>query len=281
MTVTIVGLGLIGGSAARDLARTGLASKLLGVEKDPGHARAAVQLDLVDHLLPLADAVVAADLILLAIPVDAILRILPEVLDLINDRQTVVDMGSTKQTIVNAVRNHPHRARFVAAHPMAGTENAGPAAARPSLFAERIAILCDAADSAPDALADAERLFTAGLGMRLIRMEAARHDLHAAYISHLSHAVSYALALATLDKERDEHTLFSLAGGGFASTVRLAKSGADMWEPIFRQNRDNVLDAINAYRKRLDAFYEAVAADDPDRIRALITEANRIRMILP
>ena len=281
MTVTIIGLGLIGGSIARDLAHAGLAATRIGVEIDEGYRRAALQLGLVDQMLPLAAAVDAADMIILAVPVDSIVRLLPEVLDRMTGRQTVIDMGSTKRAVTAAVRNHHNRARYVAAHPMAGTENAGPAAAMAGLFVGQIAILCDTDESAPDAVAAAERLFTTGLGMRIVTMDAGRHDLHAAYISHLSHVISYALALTTLDKERDEETLFSLAGGGFDSTVRLAKSEASMWAPIFQHNRDHLLQAITAYRKRLDELAEAIADDTPERVSALITEANRIRTILP
>jgi prephenate dehydrogenase len=280
MIIAIVGLGLIGGSAARDLARTGLAATRIGVESDPHHLSTALQLGLIDRALPLAEAVTAADLILLAVPVDAILSLLPEVLDRMTDRQTVVDMGSTKQMIVDAVRSHPRRARFVAAHPMAGTEDSGPAASRETLFAGRAAILCDTADSAPDALAAAERLFTAGLGMRLVYLDAACHDLNAAYVSHLPHVLSYALALATLDPESDAQVRFSLAAGGFTSTARLAKSGPAMWEPILRQNRTHLLDALDAFRTHLDALTRAIADGDSARIRALITEANRIRAFI-
>jgi prephenate dehydrogenase len=280
MIIAIVGLGLIGGSAARDLARTGLATVRIGVESDPRHLRTALDLGLIDRALPLAEAVTAADLVILAVPVDAILRLLPEVLDRITDRQAVVDMGSTKQMIVDAVRGHPRRARFVAAHPMAGIEDSGPAASREALFAGRAAILCDTADSASDALAAAERLFTAGLGMRLVCLDAACHDLHAAYVSHLPHVLAYALARTALDPECDAHIRFSLAAGGFTSTARLAKSGPAMWEPILRQNRTNLLDALAAFRAHLDALTRAIADGDSDRIRALITEANRIRAFI-
>lgn len=281
ITVAIVGLGLIGGSVARDLAQCGLATTQIGVEDDSDHRRAALRLGLVDRIMTLAEAVAAADWIILAVPVDIIVGLLPRVLDLVTDRQVVVDMGSTKQAVVAAVKNHPNRRRFVAAHPMAGTEKSGPSAALEGLFSGRIAILCDTEQSAPDAVAAAEQLFTAGLDMHLVTMGAAQHDLHAAYVSHLSHVISYALALTTLDKERDEEALFSLAGGGFGSTVRLAKSDAAMWEPIFRQNRVHLLQAISAYRQHLDALTEAIADDDPGQIRSLIREANRIRTILP
>lgn len=279
MHVTIIGIGLIGGSVARDLRRTGFATRLTGVGSSPERGAVAVQLGLVDRIAPLAVAVREADLVVLAIPVDKIVKLLPQVLDLV-DRQTVVDMGSTKTAIVESVRQHPRRARFVASHPMAGTENSGPAAALDRLFQNKIAVLCDEADSAPDAVATTEALYAA-LGMRLVRMDSATHDRHAAYVSHLSHVVSYALALATLEKEQDEDAIFTLAGGGFASTARLAKSAASMWVPVFRQNRTAVLDAVSTFEQKLRDLREAIETDDEPRLRRLLEEANRIRRILP
>lgn len=279
MHVTIIGIGLIGGSVARDLRRTGFATRLTGVGSTPERGAIAAQLGLVDRVAPLDVAVREADLVVLAIPVDRIVRLLPQVLDRV-DRQTVVDMGSTKQAIVESVRTHTRRTRFVASHPMAGTENSGPAAALDRLFQNKIAVLCDEADSAPDAVATAEALYAA-LGMRLVRMDSATHDRHAAYVSHLSHVVSYALALATLEKEQDEDAIFTLAGGGFASTARLAKSAASMWVPVFRQNRTAVLDAVSTFEQKLRDLREAIETDDEPRLRRLLEEANRIRRILP
>lgn len=279
MHVTIIGIGLIGGSVARDLRRTGFATRLTGVGSTPERGAIAAQLGLVDRVAPLDVAVREADLVVLAIPVDRIVRLLPQVLDRV-DRQTVVDMGSTKQAIVESVRTHTRRTRFVASHPMAGTENSGPAAALDRLFQNKIAVLCDEADSAPDAVATAEALYAA-LGMRLVRMDSATHDRHAAYVSHLSHVVSYALALATLEKEQDEDAIFTLAGGGFASTARLAKSAASMWVPVFRQNRTAVLDAVSTFEQKLQDLREAIETDDEPRLRRLLEEANRIRRILP
>ena len=184
-----------------------------------------------------------------------------------------------KTAIADAVRNHPRRNRFVASHPMAGTENSGPAAAQDHLFEGKVAVLCDLAASAPDAVQTVEALYTT-LGMRLVRMDAATHDLHAAYVSHLSHVVSYALALATLEKEKDGNAIFALAGGGFASAARLAKSAPDMWVPIFRQNRTAVLDAIDTYQQKLQSLRAAIDSGDEARIRALIAEANEIRRVL-
>jgi prephenate dehydrogenase len=279
MHVAIIGIGLIGGSVARDLRRTGFATRLTGVGSTPARAEIALRLGLVDRVAPLETAVREADLVVLAIPVDRIVKLLPQVMDLV-DRQTVMDMGSTKQAIIETIRRHPRRNRFVASHPMAGTENSGPAAAVDRLFEGKVAVLCDLEASAPDAVRTVEALYAA-LGMRLVRMDAATHDLHAAYVSHLSHVASYALALATLAKEKDDNAVFALAGGGFASTARLAKSAPDMWVPIFRQNRAAVLDAIDAYQQKLQTLRAAIDAGDENRIRALIEEANRIRRILP
>jgi prephenate dehydrogenase len=279
MHVAIIGIGLIGGSVARDLRRTGFATRLTGVGSTPARAGIALSMGLVDRVTDLETAVREADLVILAIPVDRIVKLLPQVLDLA-DRQTVTDMGSTKQAIADAVRSHPRRSRYVASHPMAGTENAGPAAAQDRLFEGKVAVLCDQADSAPDALQAVESLY-ATLGMRLVRMDADTHDLHAAYVSHLSHVVSYALALATLEKEKDDSAIFALAGGGFASTARLAKSAPEMWVPIFRQNRTAVLDAIDTYQQKLLALRAAIDAGDDSRMRDLIAEANQIRRILP
>ena len=279
MHVAIIGIGRIGGSVARDLRRTGFATRLTGVGSTPARAEIALRLGLVDRVTTLETAVREAELVVLAIPVDRIVKLLPQVMDLV-ERQTVTDMGSTKQAIIETIRHHPRRNRFVASHPMAGTENSGPAAALEHLFEGKVAVLCDLEASAPDAVQTVEALYTA-LGMRLVRMDAATHDLHAAYVSHLSHVVSYALALATLAKEKDDNAIFALAGGGLASTARLAKSAADIWVPIFHQNRAAVLDAIDTYQQKLQALRAAIDAGDETRIRALIEEANCIRRILP
>ncbi len=278
MHVAIIGIGLIGGSVARDLRRTGFATRLTGVGSSPARAEIALRLGLVDRVTPLETAVREADLVVLAISVDRIVQLLPQLLEWV-DHQTVTDMGSTKQVIVEAIRHHPRRNRFVASHPMAGTENSGPTAAQDRLFEGKVAVLCDLADSAPDAVQTVESLYNA-LGMRLVRMDAATHDLHAAYVSHLSHVVSYALALATLEKEKDDRDIFALAGGGFASTARLAKSAPDMWAPIFRQNRAAVLDAIDTYQQKLQELRAAIDTGDEARLRALIEKANGIRRIL-
>jgi len=277
--LAVIGMGLIGGSAALDLRKAGFADAITGVGNRPETSAEALKRGLVDRVAPLEEAVEAADLVIVAVPVDVAIRLLPRILDRITGRQTVTDMCSTKRTLMACADRHPNRARFVGSHPMAGTEYSGPAAALAGLFRDRIGILCETERSAPDAVAVVEAMYGV-LGMRLVRMDAARHDLHTAYVSHLSHVVSYALALTVLDKERDESRIFNLAGGGFASTARLAKSGAAMWTPIFLHNKDHVLESLDAYRDHLTALREAIASGDAEALKRLIDRANEIRRIL-
>ena len=279
MTVSIIGLGLIGGSFAKDLRSAGLASELIGADASEAHARRALELGLVDRVLPLDEALRAGDVILLAVPVDAIQSLLPRVLDGVRPTQTVVDMGSTKFQIAETVQRHPNRERYVAAHPMAGTENAGPDAALSGLFKGKTVLLCDLEWSAPDACKTALELFHA-VGLKFEFMSSDQHDRHAAYVSHLSHVAAYALSLAVQNEEKAGYAVPRLAGGGFASTVRLAKSAPEMWVPIFKQNRDHVLEAIDAFSERLQAFRQALADNDYAKLDALIREANEIRNLL-
>lgn len=281
MQITIIGLGLIGGSIARDLSTAWPHAVLTGVDGNNQHAETALGLKLVHKVAPLAEAVQQADLVILAIPVDAIVNILPDVLDNINEVACVTDMGSTKMAIINSVKSHLNRKRFVAAHPMAGTENSGPAAAMNNLFKNRVAIICNREESASDALRTAELLFKQALGMRMVYMDAGAHDEQAAFISHLPHTISYALVLAALAVSDKNGNFFELAGGGFNSMARLARSAAPMWEPIFCQNSKNLLEAIDAFQKKLSDFRDAVAQQDAVRLRELISAANRIRQILP
>jgi prephenate dehydrogenase len=277
--VAIVGLGLIGGSIARDLRGRGACARLLGVDNNAEHAARSLDLGLVDAVLPLDAALETAGLVVIAVPVDAAMHLLPAVLDRVDGRQVVTDVCSTKQKLMEVVRAHPSRHRFVGGHPMAGTEFSGPDAAVEGLFEGKAGILCDTADSAPEAVALVEELYQT-LGMRTVQMDAARHDMQVAYVSHVSHAISYALALTVLDKERDETAIFNLASGGFDSTARLAKSGADMWVPIFMSNRDNLLAVLATYREKLEALRGAIEAGDAEAMRALIVAANDIRRVL-
>lgn len=281
MKIGIIGLGLIGGSMAIDLKRRGFAHEVLGVEADPVNAAAACQMGLVDEVTDLAGCVSGGDLVVLAVPVGAAVRLLPQVLDMIPEGsdKVVMDVCSTKEVIADAVKNHPQRSHYVATHPMAGTEYSGPWAAMSGLFDGHACIICDAENSCHDAVAKVETLYDV-LNMRTIRMDSSNHDVHTAYVSHISHVTSFALALTVLDKEKDEKHIFDLASGGFSSTVRLAKSSPDMWTPILSQNRENVLHVMDTYIEKMNEFRKAIAEGDEPRVRSLIEEANRIRRII-
>jgi prephenate dehydrogenase len=279
MHIAIIGLGLIGGSLARDWRQTGLATRLAGVERNPAHAARALQLGLVDEVLPLHEAMRQCEVVLVATPVDALMTLLPQVLDLATDRHVVIDAGSTKLPVVEAVAQHPRRARFVAAHPMAGTEYSGPNAAISGMFDGKRCVLCDTEHCALDAAHVATQLFE-GIGMHVTYLGAAEHDLHVAYVSHISHIASFALALTVLEKEREEDRIFELASGGFSSTARLAKSNADTWIPIFSQNRDNVLDVLDEFINTVSRFRTLLIKRDFDTFEAMIRQANDIRRII-
>lgn len=278
-TVGVIGLGLIGGSMALDLKRRGFASKTLGVEKDQVAAEAARTIGLVDEVTDFEDCVRRSDIIVVAVPVGTAVKMVTRVLDIMGEGKIVIDVCSTKEQICNATKYHPMRKQFVSTHPMAGTEYSGPWAAQPGLFDGRACIFANAEESSPKALKTIEKMYDV-LNMRPIYMEAAQHDVHTAYVSHISHVTSFALALTVLDKEKDEKHIFDLASGGFSSTVRLAKSNADMWVPILSQNHDNVLHVMDTYIEKMQEFRAAIADYDEDRIRELIAEANRIKKIL-
>ena len=287
-TVTVIGLGLIGGSMAVDLRRRGFASRVMGVEADPVNAAAALKIGLVDQAVSYDRCLEDTDLVILAVPVGEAVRMLPEILDRIGSEKqdsgmkrhmTVIDVCSTKSALVRSVENHPCRDRYVSTHPMAGTEYSGPWAAMSGMFDGKACVICDGEKSGKDALETVENLYDV-LNMRTIRMNAINHDMHAAYVSHISHVTSFALALTVLKKERSDRHTFDLASGGFSSTVRLAKSNADLWVPLRTQNRDNILDVIDTYMDEMKAFRDAIASGDGDGIRGLIGEANRIKRII-
>jgi prephenate dehydrogenase len=279
MTICIVGLGLIGGSMAKDWRQAGVATQLLGVDTSPENARQAVELGLIDRHLNLEAALAVSDVVLLAIPVNALGALVPAILDQVNADTVVVDTGSTKQKICSAVALHPKRAQFVAAHPIAGTENSGPAAALTGLFKNKTNIICEAEKSDATVLAKAQRLFDA-LGMNTIYMNPEEHDRHVAYVSHLSHVSSFLLGQTVLDIEKDEKNIFNLAGSGFASTVRLAKSSPDMWAPIFEQNAEYLGQALHEYIMHLQRFQHALMKRDTKELHRVMGEANRIRAVL-
>ena len=281
--IGIIGLGLIGGSMAIDLRRRGFASEFLGVDADPLNASAAEKMGLVDRVVTLEECIDQSDMVIVAVPVGAALKLLPGILDRFEQTgakdKIVIDVCSTKELLARSVKYHSCRRQYVASHPMSGTEYSGPWAAKPGLFDGRAGIICDSHESDPKAVRIVEELYQA-LNMRLIYMNSSNHDVHTAYVSHVSHVTSFALALTVLDKEKDEKHIFDLASGGFSSTVRLAKSGASMWTPILMQNRDNILHVMDTYIEKMQAFRQALAADDEDAVRDLIEEANKIRRII-
>ena len=277
-SVCIIGTGLIGGSAALVLKEKGFASVVYGVENNPEHAAQALELKLVDKILPFNKAIIQSDLIILAVPVDASVKLLPEILNLV-DKQVVVDMGSTKEELIKAVAAHPKRGRYVSTHPMWGTEYSGPSAAVNSAFENKAVVFCNENESDEDALSVVREMYTA-MGMHMLKMEAHAHDLHAAYVSHISHITSFALANTVLEKEREDNAIFEMASGGFESTVRLAKSNPSMWVPIFMQNRENVLDVLNEHISQLRKFKSCLEKENYEYLQELIENANKIKRII-
>jgi Prephenate dehydrogenase len=278
-TVTIVGVGLISGSFSLALKDRGLVKKVIGVSRTEASARKALELGLVDEVAPLKEAVEQSDLVYVAIPVDATIPVLREVMGLVKEHQIVADAGSTKQALCEALKDHPMRHRFVATHPMWGTEYSGPEAAVRDAFAGRACVICEKEKSDAKAVAVMEDIYRQ-LGMHMIYMDAGSHDMHTAYVSHISHITSFALANTVLEKEKEEDTIFELAGGGFESTVRLAKSNPAMWVPIFKQNRENVLDVLNEHISQLRKFKACLEKENYEYLKELIEQANKIRRIL-
>jgi len=276
--ICIIGVGLIGGSLAIQLHEKKLSSKLIGVDANPDHAQKAVELELVDEALPLDEAISEAEVVVLAFPVDKIVTMLPSIMDKI-DKQIVFDMGSTKSQLIAAIKDHPKRGRYVATHPMWGTEYSGPQAAVRGAFENKAVIICNSEESDADALEWVKKMYKK-IGMHLLEMEAKAHDLHAAYVSHISHITSFALANTVLEKEKEANAIFEMASAGFESTVRLAKSNPAMWVPIFLQNKENVLDVLNEHIEQLKKFRDSIKNEKGEELKGLIEDANKIRRII-
>ncbi len=278
MNIAIVGIGLIGGSIGIRLKETKFCEQVIGVEKSEINQKKALQLGLVDQIQTLDEAIQSCKAIILTIPVDSIMVLLPEILDKVTD-QVIIGMGSTKSNILHLIQDHPNRGRYVAAHPMAGTEYSGPEAAIPNLFKEKMMVYVEAFRSDEDAFEVADAI-TEQLEMQTSFMTAEEHDMHTAYVSHISHLTSFALALTVLEKEKSQGRIFELAGSGFQSTVRLAKSSPDMWTPIFKQNRTNVLEVLEEHIKQLQHIYEKIEQEDYDAVHKWIKKSNKIKRII-
>ena len=280
MTVAVVGIGLIGGSMAIDLRKRGFARKIIGVDASIQHQNIAVMCGIVDETANLEDAIERSDLIILSTPVDTNCVMLPLILDRIGGTGKVVtDMGSTKGSISKVSRNHPARGRYVAAHPMAGTEFSGPMAAHGKLFDYKTSIICDPELSDPDALEVIENMLSV-LNMKVVTMGSKDHDVHVAYVSHISHITSFSLALCVLAKEKEAENIMTLAAGGFESTVRLAKSNADTWAPIFAENADHIIEVMDTYIEKMKVFRKLISEKDIEGLKHIMEDANKIQKIL-
>lgn len=279
MIVTIVGVGLIGGSMALALKQNGIAKKIIGVDASNENCVKAVELAIIDEYLNVEEAIKKSDLILVAIPVDATVSTVSNILNLITNKQVVIDVGSTKFALCDAIKNHPMRKQFVATHPMWGTEYNGPEAAVVNAFVGKACVVCDIDESDIAAVELVKKIYST-LGMHIINMDAQSHDVHAAYVSHISHITSFALANTVLEKEKEEDAIFEMAGGGFESTVRLAKSNPAMWAPIFMQNKENVLDVLNEHISQLRKFKASLEKENMEYLVELMENANRIKRII-
>ena len=279
MTLTIVGVGLISGSFAMALRDKGFATKIIGVSRTEASLKKAKELGIIDEALPLEEAVKQSDFIYVAIPVDATVPLMKKIMDLVTDKQIVVDAGSTKNVLCESLANHPMRKQFVATHPMWGTEYSGPEAAVKGAFTGRACVICEKEKSDSAAVEIVENIYKE-LGMHIVYMDGYSHDIHAAYVSHISHITSFALANTVLEKEKEEDTIFELAAAGFESTVRLAKSNPAMWAPIFMQNRENVLDVLNEHITQLRKFKASLEKENLQYLTELMENANKISRIL-
>jgi prephenate dehydrogenase len=280
MTIAVIGIGLIGGSLVVDLRKRGFADRIIGVDTNMHHQNIALLCGLVDENDTLENAIDKSDLIILTTPVNTNCSMLPGILDKITGTSKVVtDMGSTKASIAEASKKHPGRGRYVAVHPMAGTEYSGPLAAVGKLFDYKNAIICDKELSDPDALNLIEKMLDI-LNMHKVYMNSSEHDVHVAYISHISHITSFSLALCVLDKEHEEQNILTLAGGGFESTVRLAKSNGETWAPIFLENSEYIIEVMDTYIDKMNSFRKMITDRDINGLKSLMEEANKIRKIL-
>lgn len=269
-SVGIAGIGLIGGSLAKDLRTFGLVGRILGWNRTQSHAERALELGLVDETVPTLEALVdASELIVLATPVDVLVKILPKILDRLQPGQVVIDVGSTKQMLIDVVANHPNRKQFVACHPMAGTEKSGPDAAIDNLFRNRFTLMINPAESDPELLCRVSSMWSQ-VGAVLATMSAKEHDQTAALLSHMPHVLAYALLRTIKEAERNQALNARFAGGGLASMTRIAHSPISMWRPIFKQNKAALLEAIDTFIKHLTIFREVIARDDDDKLSELM-----------
>ena len=278
MKVFVIGIGLIGGSMVLDIKTLHPEAKIYGIDNNESHLAEAIALGVVDASATFAD-LADADFVIVSVPVDVALTVLPQVLDVIGDQTIVFEVGSTKMPICEAVANHPKRRHFIATHPIAGTEFSGPSAAIKGLFQGKTNIICEVEKTTFKLQEKALDLFKE-MGMRIRYMDPKSHDKHIAYVSHLSHISAFMLGKTVIDKEKHEQDIFDMAGSGFESTVRLAKSSPAMWTPIFKQNRKQVVKTLDEYISNLSKFKELLEKEDYDAIYNEMQSVNKIKEIL-
>lgn len=275
--LAVVGLGLIGGSMALDLKKR-LNYKVLGIDNNPKHIQKALELGIIDKAATFED-LTDVDVVIVAVPVDKIAEVSSQVLDVISSNTLVFDVGSVKKNICDFIDSHPKRKNFVAAHPLAGTEFSGPEAALSNLFDEKVTIICESEKTNWETLDTAISLFKR-LNMRIKMMTPVDHDRHVAYVSHLSHVSSFMLGKTVLEIEKNEQAIFDMASTGFASTVRLAKSSANTWTPIFLENKENIVKSLEEYIKNLVEFKKLIEGDEKNQLNKTMNNTNYIRNIL-
>ncbi|MEP2239493.1 MAG: prephenate dehydrogenase [Maribacter sp.] len=278
MNVFVIGIGLIGGSLVKDIKSTQDNVTIYGIDTNDGHLTEAISLGVIDKKASYKD-LPSADMVIVSIPVDVMVKELPVILDAVHEDCVVFDVGSTKSIICKVLEDHPKRRNFLACHPIAGTEFSGPSAAINNLFKDKTNIICEVELTAFKLQERALKVFQA-IGMRIRYMNPVAHDKHIAYVSHLSHISSFMLGKTVIEKEKNERDIFDMAGSGFESTVRLAKSSPAMWTPIFKQNKENVVETLEEYIQNLTAFKELLLKDDYEGIYNEMNNTNKIKGIL-
>jgi prephenate dehydrogenase len=278
MNIVVIGIGLIGGSFAKDIKKLNPHSEIIGIDKSESHLDEALALGIIDAKGDYG-SLASADMVFVSIPVNALMQELPKILDTAGDETVVVDAGSTKSLICQVVANHPKRRNYMACHPIAGTEFSGPSAAIEGLYDGKTNIICEVEKTAFKLQERALAVFQE-IGMRIRYMNPEAHDKHIAYVSHLSHISSFMLGKTVIEKEKNERDIFDMAGSGFESTVRLAKSSPDMWTPIFEQNKDNVVETLEEYIQNLITFKKLIEDNDFERVHQEMSNTNKIKQIL-
>ena len=278
MKIYIIGVGLIGGSFAMEMRKLFSNSTIIGIDKSENNLNKAYEIGIIDKKSCLSE-ISDADIIIVSVPVKSIINLLPNILDKVNKNTLVIDFGSTKNSICDLIKDHPNRENFLATHPIAGTEFSGPTAAHKGLFANKNIIICDKLRTNQSSLEIALKIFKS-MKMKISYMNPDSHDKHIAYVSHLSHLSSFMLGKTVMDEEKNEKNIFDMAGSGFESTVRLAKSSPEMWTDIFEDNKENIIKSLDDYIENLIQINNLIKDDRFNEIELQLKSTNYIKTIL-